>query len=242
MTLAGGVDLDLEVLVLARLDRDRAQLLRAVRFHERGLEPLRRLRHELHKEVLVALVRDGELIFEARCRRAVERGQLRLDAELRRQILAGRDVDRQVGGHAASLGVDDEVLRPRGGAPRNIDAQIDGDVLVGRRHRRGDGRAAAQQHGVPALGRAIDAQGYPLGRQIVVLQLHLYGGGLADAGRDRGIVGREEKPLYVRRCSCRLIGGAHDGRREKREQYGEPECAMHRGESPFCFRGPLGAF
>ena len=74
-------DFELHVLALAGVDRHRVELLRAVLLGERGVEILRRLRRQAHRQLLAAVVLDAELIFEARLRGAAQFGKLRRDAK-----------------------------------------------------------------------------------------------------------------------------------------------------------------
>ena len=71
-------------LLLAGLDRQAGQLLRAVLLLEGGDEPVRRLRDQVDGRILGAVVLDGDLEIEGRARRAAKRRKLGLKIELRR--------------------------------------------------------------------------------------------------------------------------------------------------------------
>ena len=93
-TVSGGRHLELHVLGLAGIDRNRGELLAAVGLGERGVEILRRVGGETDQQFLTAVVLDGHRVFEARARGAAQLRQLRSERELGRQFLGERHRDR----------------------------------------------------------------------------------------------------------------------------------------------------
>ncbi len=186
--------LDLDVLGLAGLDRNRADLVGAEAFGEGGLEIGRTLRRQRHREILAAVVADRDRIFEGRARRAAQRRQARLQAELGRRLGADGQRENQIGrlGERA-LGAQHHLLRAGLGVLRHVDAELQADVLVDARHGRGDGLAAAQDVDLPTGRHVGERERHRLGRQAGIGELHADGGDLAGTHRLRGIVGDEEQ-------------------------------------------------
>ena len=189
--------LQLHILGLAGIDRDGVELLAAVLLGERGVEILRRLGGKAHRELLAAVVLDGELKLEARLRCAAQFGKLRRQRQLGRQILGQRDCDRQLRLGRISGRRDRERLRADGCILRHVEPQFERNAGVGCRHRRRDRLAAAHQRRRPARGHAGDGQIYPLGRQTVVVQTQIDRRRFAWPHRDRRIVAHEIKALDV---------------------------------------------
>jgi len=192
-------------LVWPALDRQRGDLLRAVALGPRGLEARRRRRGEPHRQILAAVVADGQRVLEARLGGAAQRRQLGLQVQARGQLVGQRHLEGQLGLDVArTVGAQQQRLGPAALARRHLDAQLQIDRLADVGHRRGDRLAAAEEFGLPALGQARHRQIDRRRRQTVIAQLELDRRGLAGGDADCRIVGDQEDPLDVGR-----VGGAH---------------------------------
>ncbi len=191
------LDLELDVLRLAGVERQGVELLAAVLLGEGGVEILRRGGRERDRDLLAAVVLDAQREFEVRLRVAAQFGKLRVQGELGRQIGGEGHDNRQAGGERTTLRVDRQI----GGADRrvlrHVEAKLERDAGIGRRQRRRDRLTAADQGHGPALRYARDRQQQPLGRQAVILQLEAHRRRRAGTERDGRIVGQKEQSLDV---------------------------------------------
>ncbi len=188
----------------------------------------------LTKQLLAAVVLDGQRIFERRIGGAAQFGQLRLDRQLGGQFLGQRHVDRQRDLRGAALRGNGERVRADRRALGNVEPQIERDAVIGGRHGGGDRLAAAEQRGGPALRHAIDREREPLRRETVIAQLQTDGRGGAGLDRDRRIIGQQIKALDVGSrvgCECR--------NRKSEKRGSECKQTMCHGQTPFgAARGP----
>src|SRR5262249_58887108 len=163
-------DLQLDVLGLAGIERQRIELLAAVLLGVGAVPVLRHLGGQTHKDLLAALVLDRELELEGRLGGPAQLRQLRRDRQLGRQVGGQPDLDRQRHLAGGALGAHSQV----GGTDRrllwHVDAQLERDAGIGGRERRRDRLSAADQRRSPARGGSGDRQRQPLWRKIIVLQ------------------------------------------------------------------------
>ncbi len=171
------------------------------------------------------LMREG--VVEARLRGAAQRRQLRRDRELRRQFLGEVDGERQAHIAALPFRLHGQGLGGQVGIGRHVEAQLQADALVGRRHRGRDRLAAAEQRRGPARRRAVDRERVALGRQAVILQPQRHRRGGSRPHRHRRVIGEQIEPLDV---LVRLRSGGRQRKGSEYEQDRDRGC-FHRANS-----------
>ena len=220
LVFAGGdrvrrTHLELDVLGLAGIERQRIELLAAVLLGEGGVEVLRRLGGEADQQLLAALVLDVSWYSKVDFELPRRSGSCGETDSLAGRSVAKRHGDRQRDLGRRALGGDREVGRADRRILGHVEPQLERDAGVGGRQRRRDRLAAAHQGRRPARGTPGHRQREPLGRQRIVLQAQVDGRGGARPQRDGGIVGQEEQPLDVVLGSLRAAAGPAAEERDK---------------------------
>ena len=182
------------------------------------------LSRQAHRQLLTAVVLDGQLILEARLQVAAQIGKLRRQAQLGWQILGKRYRNRQRSVRRASGRGDREGFGADGRGFRHVQPQFQRNIGIGRRHCRSDGLAATHQRRRPTGRHAGNQQAKPLGRQVVILQLQIDRGGLAGPQRHRRIVAHQIQAHDVIGgvfADVLALGNGRDWSRERGEQNGK---------------------
>ena len=155
-------------------------------------------------------------------------GSFEVHGQLGRQLLGERDVDRQLSLVALPFRLDGQGLRVQRGVRRHVEAKLQRDAGVRRRHRRRDRLSAAQQRRGPAARHARDRELVSLRPEPVILQAQRDVRRGARPDRDRRIVGHQVKTLDVAR---RLRGMRIRGDQSDSESKGGEVKRSHREHS-----------